>query len=34
MNSLTAVFLVATIGGLAFLFWTYTKRGKKWLKDL
>lgn len=34
MDSLTAVFLVTSIVGLAFVIWSYTKRGKKWLKDL
>ena len=34
MDSLTALCLVATIVGLAFVIWSYTKRGKKWLKDL
>lgn len=34
MDPLTLVYFVAMVSGLAFLLWTYTPRGKKWLKDL
>lgn len=31
---LSMVFTVAFIGAAAFAIWTFTKPGKKWLKDL
>jgi hypothetical protein len=34
MDSLTIIFLVATIIGGVLVGWTYTKSGKKWLNDL
>lgn len=34
MDALGMVFTMCIIVGGGFLAWTYTKRGKKWLKDL
>ena len=34
MDSLTLLFIISGGAGLIFLLWTYTPRGKKWLKDL
>ena len=34
MDTLSVTLLIAAIWGLCFLLWTYTKPGKKWLKDL
>jgi hypothetical protein len=33
-NGLLFFFVVGTIIGGSFLAWTYTKSGKKWLKEL
>ncbi len=33
-NGLLFFFVVGTIIGECFLAWTYTKPGKKWLKEL
>lgn len=33
MDYLGLIFLITAIIGLAFLLWTYTPRGRKWLKD-
>lgn len=34
MNTLTFTFILGSIIAGAFYLWTFTKRGKKWLKDL
>ena len=34
MNSLTALYLLASIVAVILIIWSYTKPGKKWLKDL
>lgn len=34
MDMLTAIFIVGTIISGAILGWTYTKSGKRWLKNL
>lgn len=34
MSYLALFFLVCSIFGLAFIAWTYTKSGEKWLKEL
>lgn len=34
MSALGVIFTIGIVFGAAFLAWTYTKPGKKWLKDL
>lgn len=34
MDGLTFLYTMCTIFGGAFLAWTYTKKGKEWLKNL
>ena len=34
MDTLSVTLLIAAFFGLGFLLWTYTKPGKKWLKEL
>lgn len=34
MDMLSMVYTVGVVVGGGFLIWLYTKRGKKWLKDL
>ena len=34
MNTLDMLFLITGIAGVIFVAWSYTKAGKKWLKNL
>ncbi len=34
MDSFTLFYVIVGAAALCFLLWTYTKPGKKWLKDL
>ena len=34
MDTLSLIFLITSIIGVALTIWSYTKRGKKWLSDL
>ena len=34
MSTLSALFTATAIFSISFLIWTYTKSGKKWLKEL
>lgn len=34
MNTLTFTFILGTVIMAILIGWSYTKRGKKWLKDL
>lgn len=34
MDSFFVLLIIASVTGGGFLAWTYTKPGKKWLKDL
>ena len=34
MDSLGIIFGIGAVIGLAFLVWTYTTKGKKWLESL
>lgn len=34
MDRLTVIFLAVLIVGVGILAWTYTPKGKQWLKDL
>ena len=34
MDGLTTIFIVGSLLAVSFLLWTYTKRGKRWLKNL
>lgn len=34
MDALGVIFIIGSLIGIAILAWTYTKLGKKWLKEL